>query len=385
MHKQTNIIRSFFILAFALVASALYSQTSFEQIAKPDATVEQLIAIHKNRPHSDTYYLLALAAARKADYIQAEKEIRTGLQINPANIRLINLKGAILARQGHLAMARRIFLSALQLEPRNKYANLSLHEIEKQLSPKTKLSIRKAVAKSTNDKPEQPISPVKVATRSDKTALKPGYFVSIKDKQRCFYNMRMLENAYERSVALNPANKDKFVLNDFVAQKLIPSVPICPDGGQYTREKGEIVCSKHGKMTELGAEVETVFAEFNKGMRYKLTRNYLDALKSFEQVVVLYPMWAEAHYQLGDTLFRVGETDASIKEIRECLKSDNDNVDAILLLANLYYKKGQKQAALKLLNSVMSKHKGTVYSLAAKSIAKSIKAGRNYYQVFPPN
>ena len=57
-------------------------------------------------------------------------------------------------------------------------------------------------------------------------------------------------------------------------------------------------------------------------MRAKQGRNYLDALKSFEQVVILYPRWGEAHFQLGDTLFRLGETDASISEIRESIKYD---------------------------------------------------------------
>jgi hypothetical protein len=56
-----------------------------------------------------------------------------------------------------------------------------------------------------------------------------------------------------------------------------------------------------------------------------------------------------------------------------------------LLLANLYFKKGQKNAALDLLDKVATKQKGTVYGLSARSIAKSIRSGRNYYQIFPPN
>jgi tetratricopeptide (TPR) repeat protein len=117
----------------------------------------------------------------------------------------------------------------------------------------------------------------------------------------------------------------------------------------------------------------------------KLSRNYLDALRSFEQVVVLYPRWAEAHFQLGDTLFRLGETDTAITALRNCLKHQPGNTDAQLLLANLYFKKGQKDAALKLLDEVSAKQKGTVYGLAARSIASSIRSGRNYYQIFPPN
>jgi tetratricopeptide (TPR) repeat protein len=120
-------------------------------------------------------------------------------------------------------------------------------------------------------------------------------------------------------------------------------------------------------------------------MRSKLSRNYLDALKSFEQVVILYPRWAEAHYQLADTLFRLGETDPSVSALRNCLKYDPGNLDARLLLANLYFKKGQKDAALKILDDVTEKHRGTVYGLSARSVAASIRSGRNYYQIFPPN
>jgi len=58
---------------------------------------------------------------------------------------------------------------------------------------------------------------------------------------------------------------------------------------------------------------------------------------------------------------------------------------AQLLLANLYFKKGQKDAALGILDKVSSAHKGTVYGLAARSIAGSIRSGRNYYEIFPPN
>lgn len=363
--------------------SLCYCQTEFDQIAKPHATVQQLIMEHNQSPRSDTYYLLALADARKDNYAEAEKEIKAGLSLDPYNVRLIDLRGAILARQGHLELARASFLDALRLNPKDKYANIALREVKKQLSPLRVIIRHSSPPKMPVIQPQSPV--VSNGHHSEAKTLTPHYFIAIKDKQRCFYNMSMLQNAYNRSVKMNPKNKGKFVLNDFVAQKLIPSVPICPDGGVYSFKDNEVTCSVHGKISEVGAEVKTVFSEFNKGMRYKITRNYLDALKAFEQVVVLYPMWSEAHYQLADTLFRTGETDAAIAEVRTCLKNDSNNVDALLLLANLYYKKGQKEAAIKILNKVLLQHKGTVYSLAARSISSAIKSGKNYYQVFPPN
>ena len=130
---------------------------------------------------------------------------------------------------------------------------------------------------------------------------------------------------------------------------------------------------------------EESLADFNRGMVAKLSRNYRDALQAFDQVVILFPKWAEAHFQLGDTLFRLGEDQAAIVRLRECLKITPDNLDAKLLLANAYFKVGQKEPALKLLEEVAENTKGSVYGLAARSIATSIKAGRSYYQVFPPN
>ena len=135
----------------------------------------------------------------------------------------------------------------------------------------------------------------------------------------------------------------------------------------------------------LDAEVTSVFKEFNAGLRAKLSRNYLDALKAFEQVVILYPLWAEAHYQLGDTLFRLGEVDPALKSLRNCLKHDPNNLDAQLLMANLYFKKGQKQAALTILDKISNSQKGTVYGLSSRSVANSIRSGRSYYEIFPPN
>ena len=54
-------------------------------------------------------------------------------------------------------------------------------------------------------------------------------------------------------------------------------------------------------------------------------------------------------------------------------------------MANLYFKKGQKQAALTILDKISNSQKGTVYGLSARSVAKSIRSGRSYYEIFPPN
>jgi tetratricopeptide (TPR) repeat protein len=365
--------------------SHLNAQSSFSQETASKVTVRDLLEAHKKAPKADTYYLLALADTRKGNYEQAEKAIRTGLTINPRNWKLMNLQGAIYSRKGKLTKARRMFLNVLRLSPDDKYAQTSLRTIEKQLQPKKqKLIISQPLQQPTIA--QTPAAPVNIATNPKKEkVLEASYFISIKDKQNCFYNMSKLQRAQDTLVKSDPKAKSSFDSQKLIEKNILPAIPVCPNGGSYSLEGSEISCSKHGKLSAVGAEVKTVFIDFNKGMRAKLSRNYLDALKAFEQVVILYPRWAEAHYQMGDTLFRLGESDSAIIEIRQCLKHNKDHLDAQLLLANLYFKKGQKQAALTILDKITKTKKGTVYGLAARSIAKSIRSGRNYYQIFPPN
>lgn len=372
----------------ALLAGSFFAvelPAQFSEETKSDVSVRDLLEGFKRSPKADTYYLMALAEARKNNIEAAEKAIGTGLSINPRNTRLLNLKGAIRARQGRLAEARRLFLNVLQLDPEDKYAEASLRSVERILQPQRNdiiVTNPKPAAKSTQDNPAAPLLVKEVEVK--KKVLESSYFDQIKNKQQCYYAMASLKRAYESYLASSPKDKS-FSPTTLVSSGFLTSIPLCPESGEYSYADADVVCSKHGRQSEVGAEVTTVFTEFNRGMRAKLSRNYLDALKAFEQVVILYPRWAEAHYQLADTLFRLGETEPAIVALRNCLKHQPENLDAQLLLANLYFKKGQKNPALSLLDQIAEKHKGTVYGLSARSIAGSIRSGRNYYQIFPPN
>lgn len=375
------------IVLFMALLAAFPLTTAAQEFLTPgsEVSVRELLEGQKRSPKSDTYYLMALADARKGNIEGAEKAIKTGLQINPRNTRLMNLKGALLARQGKLANARSMFLTVLQLDPEDKYAAASLYSVEKQLQPKRQNMPVFNKATST-PAPDAPVAPVMIkAGPVEQKVLEATYFVEVKEKQQCYHGMSAIKRGQEAFIKAFPQRKSEFSTTTLTSEGFITSAPVCPNGGAYSYTNNDVECSKHGRLTEVGAEVANVFNEFNLGMRAKLSRNYLDALKSFEQVVVLYPRWSEAHFQFGDTLFRLGETDPAIAALRNCLKHEPGNVDAQLLLANLYFKKGQKDAALKILDQVSEKHKGTVYSMAARSIAGSIRSGRNYYQIFPPN
>lgn len=375
------------ILTLALFTGFCFTiklSAQFSKETKSDILTRNLLETFERHPKTDTYYLMAMAEAQKNNIEAAEKAINTGLNINPRNTRLLNLKGAIRARQGRLAEARRLFLNVLQLNPEDKYAKTSLRFVERILQPqRNEIIITNPIpaAKPAKDNLPSPILDKEVEVKTK--VLESSYFEQIKIKQQCYYAMASLKRAYESYLASNPKDKT-FSPITLVSSGFLTSIPLCPESGEYTYVDEDIVCSKHGRQSEIGAEVTTIFSEFNRGMRAKLGRNYLDALKAFEQVVILYPRWAEAHYQLADTLFRLGETEPAIVELRKCLKYQPENLDAQLLLANLYFKTGHKTPALTLLDQIATKYKGTVYGLSARSIAKSIRSGRNYYQIFPP-
>ena len=370
---------------FLLIFSPLVAFGQEFQMLKSDVSVRDLLENQKRSPKSDTYYLLALSAARKNDLDTANKAIYTGLNINPRNISLLNLKGALAARQGRLNEARQIFTTVLNLEPKDEYAEKCLKQIEDALQARAN-SLKPIVSKKSSYKgaTDAPVSPIEEKTESSDKLLTASYFVELKHKQDCAHSMALIKIAQERLIEKKPKD-NTFSLTNLVREGLLTSEPVCPKGGIYAWGNHEVNCSKHGDFTGLDAEVTNVFKEYNTGLRAKLSKNYMEALKAFEQVVILYPLWAEAHFQLGDTLFRLGENDSAIKSLRTCLKHDPKNLDAQLLLANLYFKKGQKQAALTILDKISSGQKGTVYGFSARSVAKSIRSGKSYYEIFPPN
>lgn len=357
------------------------------QTPKVDYSVRDILVNSRKNQKSDTYYLMAISAARKNELDIANNAIAAGLEVNPKNIRLLNLKAALLARRGRLAQARQIFIYVMKISPNDEYATKCLNLIEGAMQARSNKQLTTIVDTKTayKGKTDAPSAPIKEKAVSTYSPLNAVYFEELKHKQGCAHSMHVIQMAQEKFISSRPKDKADFSLTDLVKNKYLVFIPVCPKSGSYSWQNKEIHCSAHGGFKALEAEVTSVFKEYNSGLRSKLSRNYLDALRSFEQVVILYPLWAEAHYQLADTLFRLGEAEASIGSLRTCLKYDADNLDAQLLMANIYFKKGQKQAALDILDKISSLHKGSIYGMSARSVAKSIRSGRNYYEIFPPN
>ena len=186
-----------------------------------EVSVRDLLEGHKRAPKSDTYYLMALSEARKNNIEAAEKAIKTGLQINPRNTRLMNLKAALLSRQGRLAEARSLFITVLQLDPEDRYARTSLNSVERMLQPERRALpvLTKAATPTAKDAPEAPVT-VKPAPTVQKV-LEASYFVEIKDKQDCYHNMSSIKRAQTAFIKANPARKEEFALTTLVSDKLL--------------------------------------------------------------------------------------------------------------------------------------------------------------------
>lgn len=381
------------LLTLAGHGAAALEQPQFEDPAKRQATLREILTGQRARPRADTYYLMALQSARKGEDQDALRAVEAGLAIEPQSIKLRNLRAALWARTGRRNEAIAEFRRILAAVPDDTYAKESLRA----LLPRP---VAPVITSRIKAPPRQapPVSPVSgpsdakgggsggdASAAPQAKILGSEYFDQAKQKQRCEQVMSSIRQAQEIYAQDHKDAKGKYDPKVLVDAKLLTAVPSCPEGGTFEWAGDGPTCSKHGSFATVQAEVKTVFADFNRAMQAKLGRNYPEALKGFEQVVIAYPRWAEAHFQLGDTLFRTGEDRQAVERLKTSLQLAPGNPDASLLLANLYFKIGHKEAALKLLDGVSKKLPGTVYGLAARSIAGSIRAGRNYYQIFPPD
>ncbi|MBF0409149.1 MAG: tetratricopeptide repeat protein [Candidatus Riflebacteria bacterium] len=373
----------FLFLLSELNCSFAQNDTSFTFV-KPTGTIQELLAAPQSKPKANTYYLLALSQAQKGNNRLALTTVERGLQIEPENISLLKLRGGIFARTGNEAEAVKDFQKVIELDPYDDYAVKSL----KLLQPKIAYTAPRVIppkqsSESPVSTPEGQNSSVKKDT-PEKKILESSYFETIRIKQKCFFGLSALKRAYESLVQEKPDEKGKLNINTMIEKKYLSASPICPEAGELSIQGDVPACSKHGSFNTLESEVTMVFSDFNKGMQAKFGRVLVEAQKSFEQVIVQYPKWAEARYQLADTYFRQGMDENAILEVRKCLDIDPKNIDAKMLLANLYFKTGKKEAALNILEQVQKSNGDNVYGLSARSLTSAIKSGRLYYQIFPP-
>lgn len=366
-------------------AFAQLPEEGFQSYVKSSESVQDVLKGSKNQPKSDTYYLLALDYAKRGAMDAAMMTIGRGLSLEPGNTKLMNLKAAMWARAGKTLEAVAEFRRVLAISPENSYARDALFALigPEKPAPKILPSAKPPTKALPPGGPKTASDSASVAT-SPARLLEPSYFEKMNTKQRCFFSLAAMKRAQESREKSKPETKGKFDLDALVEEKLLPSKPVCPEAGSYSWKGENPTCSKHGDLGALESEVKTIFSDYNQGMKAKFGRNYPEARTAFKRVLMMYPKWSEAFYQLADTCFRMGEDKEAIASLRSCLEIEEKNNDAKLLLANLYFKTGLKDSALKILDSVEKNSAGTVHGLSAKSLGKAIRSGKNYYQIFPP-
>ncbi len=373
-----------FVLLGVLTVQAINAQDydQFKSYARREGTVQDILRGPQNRPHAETYYLIALSQARKDKIRDALATIDRGLSLEPGNTRLMSLRAALWARTGRTMDAIAEFQRVLALQPDDKYARESLQ----QLVPSPRPARMPTLPVTVPDAPlrvEKPASGSRVLPDRPEPArvLEAKYFTAMKLKQRCFFQLSALRRALGSSVKTASGPLD---LKALVGSGKLPSEPVCPENGSYSAKGDDVVCSVHGPLNQVEVEINALYTDFNRGMTAKTRGNLVEARQAFEQVIVLYPRWAEAYYQLADTLFRTGDETQALEKIKTCVKLEPTNVDAQLLMANIYFKTGHRDAAVGILDRVVKNHAGSVYGMAARSLAHAIRSGKNYYQIFPP-
>jgi tetratricopeptide (TPR) repeat protein len=97
-------------------------------------------------------------------------------------------------------------------------------------------------------------------------------------------------------------------------------------------------------------------ALFDRGMRHMEAGRLHPAGDCFKRVVELVPAHAEARFQWAVYLHEVGEEDAAVREAREALKLDPDNLSAALLLGECYYQLDKLAMATTVAKDSISRH-----------------------------
>ncbi|HNV69384.1 MAG TPA: tetratricopeptide repeat protein, partial [Candidatus Ozemobacteraceae bacterium] len=289
----------------------------FKSFARRDGTVDDILKGPQNRPRAETYYLIALSQARKDKVRDALTTIERGLSLEPGNTRLMSLRAALWARTGRTMDAIAEFERVLAIQPDDKYARESLLQLVPSPRPTrmptlpanvpdAPVRVDRPSASGTQALPDRP-EPAKV--------LEAKYFTAMKLKQRCFFQLSALRRALGTG---NKSASGTLDLKALVAGGKLPSEPVCPENGVYSLKGDEPVCSSHGPLSQVEVEVNALYTDFNRGMTAKTRGNLTEARQAFDQVVILYPRWSEAYYQLADTLFRMGEETLALEKIKTC-------------------------------------------------------------------
>lgn len=125
---------------------------------------------------------------------------------------------------------------------------------------------------------------------------------------------------------------------------------------------------------------------FGAGTQSLMTQDYTDALTNLLKANELDPENAAILNNLGMAYYFKGEKDLAVKTLNKSLKIDEDNSDAKVNLASIYFKDGDLAKAEKIYKTVLKdltyeKQARTLYNLGMLELKRqNVVAAENYFK-----
>ena len=118
-----------------------------------------------------------------------------------------------------------------------------------------------------------------------------------------------------------------------------------------------------------------VNAQLQKAAELAQSGKVPEARKMYEDILAKYPSVHQMHHMIARTYAFEGNPDKAIEHLRIAIEKEPDNVEVQMLLGDLLMEKGQREEALKLLNSLDMSKVQDASSIANASISL-INAGQ---------
>ena len=132
----------------------------------------------------------------------------------------------------------------------------------------------------------------------------------------------------------------------------------------------------------LAAELaEPTYATLIRGRILRARGDPKGALEAFDKGIRSWPNNAAARYLAGVAARDIGDFDRAVSELREAIRVDKTATDASIVLARLYYDRGEYPKALTFANSFIKNRASSDQNYVALTIAsRSLVAQKNFNQ-----
>lgn len=150
---------------------------------------------------------------------------------------------------------------------------------------------------------------------------------------------------------------------------------------RFTQADLLIDLGENARAEEIAAALgEPAFATLIRGRLLLAKGDAAGALAAFDQGIRSWPNNAAARYMAGLAARAAGDVERAISELRESVRVDKDGSDAALVLAELYFERGDHPKALSFANNYLSNRPQSSKEPALRIAARSLGAQRRFAQ-----